>query len=85
MIERILDARGPPKRRFFKIQWKGYPLSKMEKESLLFRNHFVISWVQPRMRCDFYSCQVPDHDDHANITQPNDAASATHSIRENKI
>ena len=30
-IEKILDVRGPPKRRFFKIKWEGHDLNKDEK------------------------------------------------------
>jgi hypothetical protein len=30
-IEKLLDVRGAPQRRFFRIKWKGYPLNEIEK------------------------------------------------------
>ena len=68
-VEKILDARGPPIRRFFKIKWKGYPLSKVENENWEPLRH-LIGTAEDEMRIFWLS--RPDLNNQANISQPNE-------------
>jgi hypothetical protein len=69
VIERILDVRGPPKRRFFKIKWKNYPLSTVENENWEPLRH-LMGTAEDEMRIFWLS--RPDLNNQANITQPNE-------------